>query len=111
VGFAYNPALETIDITGFNMATSAKFRNVQTNPDVSFVVDEVTEPGMGGAHFLEIRGVAETAVDVHAPDGHLAPEIIRIYPRRIVGFNVDSSRPGCFEARNVDRGRGGNEAA
>ena len=109
LGFAYNPALQTIDITGFNMASSAKYRNVQANPNVSFVVDEISEPGMAGAHFLEVRGVAETTIGDQDPNGHLVSEIIRIHPRRIVGFNVDPDCPG-FEARNVVRG-GGNEAA
>lgn len=110
VGFTYNQAMGTIDISGFNMDRSAKYRNVQANPKVSFVVDEVTEANMAGAHFLEIRGIAETAIGTHEPDGHLAPEIIRIHPRRTVGFNVDPDHPG-FEARNVVAGRGGNEAA
>src|SRR5438270_9622831 len=81
VGFTYNRALATIDITGFNMAQSAKYRNVQANPKASFVIDEVTEPGMAGAHFLEIRGVAETVIGTHDRQGHLAPEVIRIHPR------------------------------
>ena len=108
LGFSYNATLGTIDITGFNMGHSAKYRNVEANPHVSFVVDELTEPTMEGAHFLEIRGVAETAVGAHDPKGHLAPEIIRIRPRRIVSFNVDPDHPG-FEARDVAptaRGRG-----
>jgi pyridoxamine 5'-phosphate oxidase family protein len=100
LGFIYNPALGTIDITGFNMAASAKYRNVRTHPDVAFVVDEVTESSMEGAHFLEIRGVAETALGTHDPRGHLAPEIIRVHPRRIVSFNVDPDHPG-FAARDV----------
>ena len=39
LGFTYNPALGSIDITGFNMSGSAKYRNVQANPNVSFNVD------------------------------------------------------------------------
>jgi pyridoxamine 5'-phosphate oxidase family protein len=100
LGFTYNAALGTIDITGYNMASSAKYRNVRSNPHVAFVVDEVTAPTMEGAHFLEIRGNAETAADSHDPKGHLAPEIIRIYPHRIISFNVDSERPG-FAARDI----------
>jgi pyridoxamine 5'-phosphate oxidase family protein len=100
LGFTYNPTLGTIDITGFNMSGSAKYRNVQANPNVAFVADEVTAESMEGAHFLEVRGVAETAVGTHDPQGHLAPEIIRIHPRRIVSFNVDPEHPG-FAARDV----------
>jgi pyridoxamine 5'-phosphate oxidase family protein len=100
VGFTYNATLGTIDISGHNMAHSAKYRNVRANPDVAFVVDEVTAPTMDGAHFLEIRGDAEPAVGPNDPTGHLAPEIIRIRPRRIISFNVDPARPG-FAARDV----------
>jgi pyridoxamine 5'-phosphate oxidase family protein len=101
LGFTYNPTLGTIDITGFNMSRSAKYQNVQVNPNVAFVVDEVTENSMEGAHFLEIRGVAETTTGTHDLQGHLAPEIIRIQPRRIISFNVDPDNPG-FQARNVE---------
>jgi pyridoxamine 5'-phosphate oxidase family protein len=100
LGFTYNAALGTIDITGFQMAGSAKYRNVRANPHVAFVVDEVTAPTMEGAHFLEIRGDAETSVGTHDPQGHLAPEIIRIRPRRVISFNVDPDRPG-FAARDI----------
>jgi len=68
---------------------------------VAFVVDEVTAPTMEGAHFLEIRGDAETTVGTHDLEGHLAPEIIRIRPRRVVSFNVDPDHPG-FDARDIE---------
>ena len=55
---------------------------------------------MEGAHFLEIRGDAEATVGTHDLAGHLAPEIIRIRPRRVVGFNVDPDHPG-FDARDI----------
>jgi len=100
VGFTCNTRLGTIDITGFNMAASAKYRNVQARPAAAFVVDEVTADTMEGAHFLEIRGVAETTTGDHDRQGHLAPELIRIHPRRIVSFNVDPDAPG-FAARDL----------
>jgi pyridoxamine 5'-phosphate oxidase family protein len=100
LGFTYNAALGTIDIAGYKMADSAKYRNVRSNPNVAFVVDEVTAPTMEGAHFLEIRGNAETTAGSHDAKGHLAPEIIRIHPRRVISFNVDSDRPG-FAARDI----------
>jgi pyridoxamine 5'-phosphate oxidase family protein len=94
LGFSYNAVLGTIDIAGFNMGRSAKFRNVQANPRVAFVVDEVTEPTMDGSHFLEIRGIAEAATGPVSADGLLAPEIIRIHPRRVIAYNVDPANPG-----------------
>jgi pyridoxamine 5'-phosphate oxidase family protein len=100
LGFTYNADLGTIDIAGFNMARSAKYRNVQANPRVSFVVDEVTEASMEGSHFLEIRGTAEAVLSPATADGHLAAEIIRIRPRRIIAWNVDPDRPG-LQTRDI----------
>jgi pyridoxamine 5'-phosphate oxidase family protein len=110
LGFTYNASLGTIDITGFNMLGSAKYRNVKAHPNVAFVVDEVTAPTMEGAHFLEIRGHAETAIGPEDPTGHLSPEVIRIHPRRIVSFNIDPENPG-FEARDLRGGDRGAEVA
>lgn len=100
VGFTYNAALGTIDITGFNMGRSAKYRNIRANPRVAFVVDEVTEPTMQGAHFLEIRGVAEAVTGPPPADPHLAPEIIRVHPRRVIAFNVNPDEPG-LQTRDI----------
>jgi pyridoxamine 5'-phosphate oxidase family protein len=96
LGFTYNAALGTIDIAGFNMGGSAKYRNIQANPRVAFVVDEVTEASMEGTHFLEIRGTAEAVLSPATADGHLAAEIIRIRPRRVIAWNVDPDRPGLL---------------
>jgi pyridoxamine 5'-phosphate oxidase family protein len=101
LGFTYNTALGTIDIAGFNMGRSAKYRNIGSNPRVAFVVDEVTADTMEGAHFLEIRGVAEAVTDSIPSDPHLAPEIIRIHPRRLIAFNVDPEHPG-LQTRDVE---------
>jgi pyridoxamine 5'-phosphate oxidase family protein len=103
LGFSYNAGLGTIDLTGFNMANSAKYRNVRSNPRVAFVVDEVTAPTMEGAHFLEIRGTAEAVTGTTPTDAHLAPEIIRIHPRRVIAFNVDPDDPG-LQTRDIAAG-------
>ncbi len=103
LGFTYNAALGTIDIAGFNMGGSAKYRNIQSNSRVALVVDEVTEASMEGAHFLEIRGTAEAVVGRASADGHLAAEIIRIRPRRVIAYNVDPDQPG-LQTRDVEAG-------
>jgi pyridoxamine 5'-phosphate oxidase family protein len=109
VGFTYNRALGTIDIAGYFMASSAKYRNVGANPNVAFVVDEVTAPTMEGAHFLEVRGLGETTTGPGQVGAGLPPEIIRIHPRRIISFNVDPDRPG-LDARDVGPARQGLKA-
>jgi pyridoxamine 5'-phosphate oxidase family protein len=103
LGFTYNAGLGTIDIAGFNMAGSAKYRNIQANPRVALVVDEMTEASMEGAHFLEIRGTAEAVTGRASADGHLAAEIIRVRPRRVIAYNVDPEQPG-LQTRDVGAG-------
>ncbi|MGH9227249.1 MAG: pyridoxamine 5'-phosphate oxidase family protein [Acidimicrobiales bacterium] len=48
VGYCYNAELGSIDIAGFNMEASAKYRNIATNPDVAFVVDDAIGEGAAG---------------------------------------------------------------
>lgn len=61
VGFRYNPGLGTIDVTGFNMTTSQKFRNVRRNGRAALVVDDIASADPWRVRFLEIRGTAEAS--------------------------------------------------
>jgi PPOX class F420-dependent enzyme/OxyR family protein/uncharacterized protein (TIGR02246 family) len=98
VGYWYNADLGTIDIAGFNMENSAKYRNVGVNPAVSFVVDDAIGEGAAGMRLLEIRGVAQQVVsDAPAQQGQSA-HLIRIHPRRIVAWNIDPEHPGLHTA-------------
>jgi pyridoxamine 5'-phosphate oxidase family protein len=109
LGFSWNAESGTVDIAGFNMANSAKYRNVEANPKVAFVVDEVTvENTMEGTHFLEIRGWAEQ-VDGEPADPHLDPVLIRIHPTRTIGWNIDPGGP-MFQARDVADASGPDSA-
>ena len=71
VGFGVNRELGTIDIGGYNMARSRKFRNVAANGRAGFVVDDVYSTDPWRVRFLEIRGHAEaiTARRYVRPDG------------------------------------------
>jgi pyridoxamine 5'-phosphate oxidase family protein len=92
VGFAYNETLGTIDIFGFHMSKSQKYRNVAGNPTVAFVVDDIVSTDPWRVRSLEIRGTAEQA-DAPPPQGAAGDEldkaIIRITPRRIISFGID----------------------
>ncbi|MEU4160991.1 PPOX class F420-dependent oxidoreductase [Actinoplanes sp. NPDC026670] len=83
VGFAWNAETATIDIRGFNMAASRKFRNVADNGRVAFVVDDLPSTSPWRVRCLEIRGHGE-AID--GPE-----EIIRIHPRRVIAFGLGAS--------------------
>jgi pyridoxamine 5'-phosphate oxidase family protein len=94
VGFTYNAELGTIDIAGFNMDSSAKYRNVGVNPNVAFVVDDAVSEGAAGMRFIEIRGQAERVSAEPPPAVGLSPHIIRIHPRRVISMNIDPDHPG-----------------
>src|SRR5689334_12942710 len=92
VGFAYNDQLGTIDIAGYWMSKSQKFRNIARNNRVAFVVDDITSRDPWRVRCLEIRGTAEQA---EAPRSHgaagdeLDTAIIRLTPLRIISFGID----------------------
>ena len=56
VGFTYNEELGTIDIAGYRMSKSQKFRNIARNNKVAFVVDDITSRDPWRVRCLEIRG-------------------------------------------------------
>ena len=94
VGFAYNEELGTIDITGYRMSASQKFRNLAHNDKVAFVVDDIASRNPWRVRCLEIRGTAEqstTAASVGAAGDELDTAIIRITPRRIISFGIDDT--------------------
>jgi pyridoxamine 5'-phosphate oxidase family protein len=89
VGFTYNPRTKTIDVRGFNMARSRKYRNVLEDSRVAFVVDDIYSVDPWRVRCLEIRGRAEAIPDAEEPQGHLDGAVIRIHPERIISFGVD----------------------
>ncbi|HSA52078.1 MAG TPA: PPOX class F420-dependent oxidoreductase [Yinghuangia sp.] len=92
----------TIDIRGYNMGTSRKFRNVAKNPEVAFVVDDIASYEPWTVRGIEIRGTAE-AVRGEEPAGDgLDPDIIRIHPRRVLTWGVDAEAQG-MTTRDVRR--------
>jgi pyridoxamine 5'-phosphate oxidase family protein len=82
VGFAYNSTLETIDISGYRLTRSQKFRNVADNGRAAFVVDDIVSVDPWRVRCLEIRGVAEA---IEGPDAPL----IRLRPQRVISFGID----------------------
>jgi pyridoxamine 5'-phosphate oxidase family protein len=105
VAFTYNEALDTIDIAGYRMSKSQKFRNIVRNDKVAFVVDDITSRDPWRVRCLEIRGTAEQA-EIPPARGAAGDEldtaIIRLTPRRIISFGIDDqvSEPHQIE---VDR--------
>ena len=110
VGFTYNESLGTIDIAGYRMSKSQKFRNIARNDKVAFVVDDVTSRDPWRVRCLEIRGTAEQALldePPREPNGDpLDDAIIRITPRRVISFGIDDQKTEPHQlvahVRNVD---------
>ncbi|NIH86229.1 PPOX class F420-dependent oxidoreductase [Amycolatopsis granulosa] len=96
LGFEFNDD-GTIDIGGPNLSSSQKWRNIERNPEVSFVVDDLTpnEPGAvkpGWGRGIEIRGTAELLTGVEPPaygGPSFSNELIRIHPRVVHAWHLD----------------------
>jgi len=90
VGFAYNATTGTIDIGGYSMSSSRKYRNVADNGRVAFVVDDVVSTSPWRVRFLEIRGRAEVVGEPVDSASRVDGAIIRIHPHRIISFALDT---------------------
>jgi pyridoxamine 5'-phosphate oxidase family protein len=108
VGFSYNEQLGTIDIAGYHMSESRKFRNIHSHKNVAFVVDDIASRDPWRVRCLEIRGTAEQAEVADAtvePNGDgIDTAIIRITPRRIISFGIDDTdtEPHLLKADSRD---------
>ena len=94
VGFAVNETLGTVDISGLNLTASRKFRNVRSKPNVAFVVDDIASLDPWEVRGVEIRGVAEALDGDGVAEATVRRPVIRIWPRRIVSWNVGNEEPG-----------------
>jgi pyridoxamine 5'-phosphate oxidase family protein len=109
VGFTYNDDLGTLDIRGYRMSKSRKFRNLAANNTVALVIDDIVSRDPWRVRCLEIRGTAEQAEsgEKHTePNGdQIDTAIIRITPRRIISFGIDDTETEphklAFDSRGV----------
>src|SRR5689334_4525294 len=76
-------------IGGYRMGETRKFRNVQQNPNVAFVVDDLKTIDPWAPRMVEIRGTAEALADVDPPMKGMSRDVIRITPSWIKSFGVD----------------------
>ena len=102
VGFQLNEELGTIDIDGYDLAKSQKYRNIRRDGRVSFVVDDLASIDPWAPRGIELRGVAE-AISGAGPDepGELR-DLIRIHPTRVLAWGLDTGAFAPPKARDVD---------
>jgi pyridoxamine 5'-phosphate oxidase family protein len=84
VGFRVDADAGVIRIHGRALGATRKFRNIVTNANVAFVVDDIASFDPWTVRCLEIRGVAEALTDVEPP----WEEEIRVHPRRVISWGL-----------------------
>ena len=91
VGFRYNPEFDTLDIGGHDFARRKKYRDVQRNPHVAIVVDDVASVTPWRVRGIEIRGEAEI---LETGGQNVIPgfdaEMFRIRPTRVISWGLES---------------------
>jgi pyridoxamine 5'-phosphate oxidase family protein len=94
VGVFLDEETGDVVIGGFAMGATRKFRNVQANPAVALVIDDLVSTDPWTVRGLEIRGTAVALSDVDPPVAFMSREVIRITPTWIVTWGLDPDQPG-----------------
>src|SRR5271168_2615245 len=76
VGFSFNEATGTIDISGMAMGATRKFANVIATGVVAFVVDDLVSRDPWTVRGIEIRGTAEAITEAAPVHSYGSGEII-----------------------------------
>ena len=93
VGWRYDPEHDAIEIGGFNLEGTKKFRDVQRAGRAAVVIDDLASLDPWRPRGVEVRGRAEAIRGERA--------VIRIHPERIVSWGIESSAIGQRNARSV----------
>lgn len=93
VGFSYNPEHDSIDIGGFELDRTKKFRDIRRTGRAAVVIDDNPSTDPWVVRGIEVRGPA-MALRQPRP-------LIRIRPGRIVSWGIDGDAPHHRNARTV----------
>jgi pyridoxamine 5'-phosphate oxidase family protein len=99
--FFYDAERGTIDIGGFGMGQSRKFRNVEASGRAAFVIDDIKSVNPWVVRGVEIRGTAEALTGQEPPMPGMSGEIIRIHPRRIISWGLGESEKYRTNSRDI----------
>jgi pyridoxamine 5'-phosphate oxidase family protein len=98
VSFRYNPDRDTIDVGGHDFSKRKKYRDVQQNPRVAIVIDDLVSVNPWTVRGMEIRGEAEILADGGQAFGlGFESAMFRITPKRIVSWGIE----GRYSARST----------
>jgi pyridoxamine 5'-phosphate oxidase family protein len=102
VSFRYNPETDTIDVGGHGFAARKKYRDVQANPRVAVVIDDLASIDPWRPRMLEIRGEAEVlSTGGEGIQPGFDPHMFRIRPKRIVSIGIEGEGPFQSSARSA----------
>ncbi|OON80717.1 PPOX class F420-dependent oxidoreductase [Streptomyces tsukubensis] len=90
VGFFPQPD-GTILIGGYSLGTTKKWRNLQSNPAVALVVDDIASVTPWRVRGVDIRGEAELLTGPHELGPRFSEELIRVHPRRIHSWGLEEA--------------------
>jgi pyridoxamine 5'-phosphate oxidase family protein len=106
VGFRLDPGTQAIQIGGHGLSNSKKWRDLQANPAIAFVVDDLASTDPWTPRGIVIRGTAE----LHHEGGEQLfgsgwdSAWFAVVPRRIVSWGIEGpafSAAGRRTARSV----------
>jgi pyridoxamine 5'-phosphate oxidase family protein len=93
VGWSYNPNEGTIDIGGFDLERTKKYRDVQASRRAAVVIDDIASVDPWRVRGVEVRGSADALVQPQP--------MIRIHPERVISWGIESDALGKRNARTV----------
>jgi pyridoxamine 5'-phosphate oxidase family protein len=102
LAFRYNPETDTIDVGGHDFAQRKKYRDVQHNPRVAIVIDDLASIDPWRPRMIEVRGEADilpTGGESVGPG--FDPPMFRIRPKRIISIGIEGEGPLGRSARSV----------
>jgi pyridoxamine 5'-phosphate oxidase family protein len=99
--YTYNPELDTLDITGYNMGNSKKFHDIERDARVAIVIDDVQPPWEPRG--IEIRGKAQALTEITDLPASSGGAMIRIVPSQIISWGIDT-HPYQRNSRKVGTG-------
>ena len=91
VAWIYNAVRDTIDIGGYDLERSKKFRDVARTERVAIVIDDLKTTEPWHPRGIEIRGRGE-AITLPTP-------LIRVHPERIVSWGLETRESARTVAR------------
>jgi pyridoxamine 5'-phosphate oxidase family protein len=102
LAFRYNAETDTIDVGGHGFAQRKKYRDVQQNPRVAIVIDDLASIDPWRPRMIEVRGEAEILPTGGETVGAgFDPPMFRIHPKRIISIGIQGEGPFGKNARSV----------